>query len=358
MSYRNRILARLTGKSDSGPLFLPDLTLWHKWHTSRGTLPAGYGASLASAVQAMRLPGWVQVKPWQTQYTGATWTTHEAGSERTVRFETERGTLTARWTRGPDGDWWQTEYPVKTAEDMRLALEVAKARVYVLDDAGLSEARQVTGANGVVALELPMRPYSDALHTMVGWGEGLSLMLTERALADEIIAVLEQKLHELTAAVTALPGDVLLAPDNLDGQYISPRTFKSYLAESYSRSAEIARRSRRPLVVHVGGPARKLVALLAEAGVDAIEGIAGPPQSDVTLAEARAIAGSTVTLWGGLSQDHLTAEWDEAAFERALELAAKEAKADARAILGVADRVPVNALLHRLARSAEVMEEK
>ena len=40
--------------------------------------------------------------------------------------------------------------------------------------------------------------------------------------------------------------------------------------------------------------------LLAEAGVDGVEGIAGPPQSDITLAEARQLAGPGITLWGGI----------------------------------------------------------
>lgn len=354
MSQRDQILEVLRGKREGAPLFLPDLTLWHKWHTSRHTRPNG--ESLAAAARDFGVPAWVQVKPWQTQYAGARWTTEETGTERVVRFATGNGTLIARWTIGPDGDWWQTEYPVKTAGDLDLALEVAKARVYVLVDNGLPEARRSVGTDGVVALELPMRPYSDVLHTLVGWGEGVALLMSEREVADEIIAVLDEKLHELTAAASALPGDVLLAADNLDGQYISPRTFRSYFADSYHRTTEIAQRHRRPLVVHVGGPARKLAPLLAETGVDAIQGIAGPPQGDATLAEARVAAGPNVTLWGGIPQDYLTPEWDETAFESALARAVADVKADPRAVLGIADRAPINLLPERLARVREAIQ--
>jgi hypothetical protein len=60
-------------------------------------------------------------------------TTEEDG-KRVVRSETSAGTLVARWTLlGHGGDWWQTEYPVKTKEDLAAALELVQSKSYVLD---------------------------------------------------------------------------------------------------------------------------------------------------------------------------------------------------------------------------------
>jgi len=148
--------------------------------------------------------------------------------------------------------------------------------------------------------------------------------------------------------VAALPGDLLLAPDNLDGQYISPRIFRDLFAGSYRRSAESAHRYGKPLVVHVGGPIRRVLPLLAEAGVDGVEGIAGPPQSDVSLAEARQLAGPGITLWGGIPQDLLQDIHTQEAFEAGVAEALRQAEGDSRMILGVADRVPVDAEFARL----------
>ena len=64
-----------------------------------------------------------------------------------------------------------------------------------------------------------------------------------------------------------------------------------------------------------GGYIRRLLAPLAGAGVDAVQGISGPPQSDATLAEARAIAGPDLWLWGGIPQDALLADFPESDFE-------------------------------------------
>jgi hypothetical protein len=82
--------------------------------------------------------------------------------------------------------------------------------------------------------------------------------------------------------------------------------------------------------------------------VDGVEGIAGPPQSDTTLAEARTLVGPAFTLWGGIPQDTVLNTYDREAYGDAVERAVREASGDARTILGVADRVPVDADLDRL----------
>jgi hypothetical protein len=194
-----------------------------------------------------------------------------------------------------------------------------------------------------------MRPYSDLLHTLLGWGDGLALLLGEgREALVEMLGLLEEKLQALVAQLAGLPGDVALAPDNLDGQYVSPRAFREFLAASYHRTADILHATGKPLVVHVGGPAKRLLPLLAATGVDAVEGVAPTPQGDVTLAEARAAAGPALTLWGGIPQDYLLAERTAAEFEQAVADAVAQAAGDPRIILGVADRVPVDADLGRL----------
>ena len=127
------------------------------------------------------------------------------------------------------------------------------------------------------------------------------------------------------------------------------------MAESYRRTAESAHRHGKRLVVHAGGPVRRILPLLAAAGVDGVEGIAGPPQSDCTLAEARQIAGPGLTLWGGIPQDLLMDIHTEEEFEAGVAEAFREAQGDSRVILGVADRVPADADFARLQRIAQVL---
>ncbi|MCX7708213.1 MAG: hypothetical protein N2204_09410, partial [Anaerolineae bacterium] len=343
---RDAIIQRMNGQpTDGTPLFLPDLTLWHKWHSERGTLPSEVGTTLADAARALAAPVWSVVRPWEAITPGIETQIEQVADQRVVRHLTPAGVLTARWQLGPDGDWWQMEYPVKTADDLPAALAWVKARCYRLKP---NIAQRTAGDDTVQALELPMQPFSDLLHTLLGWGEGLMVLASHRDVIQEMITALKNALDGLLNEVAGLPGDVLLAPDNLDGQYISPRYFREYMAAGYRHTADIARAAGKPLVVHAGGPVRRLLPLLAEAGGSSVEGGAGPPQSDATLAEARALVGPNLTLWGGIPQDFLLADrtWEE--FEDAVREAAHHATGDDRIILGVADRVPVDAQWGRL----------
>jgi hypothetical protein len=214
---------------------------------------------------------------------------------------------------------------------------------------------EMVGEDGILAIEIPRRPYSDVLHELLGWSEGL-LLLNEPEVG-EIIAILETKSQELVRGVAELPGQIVLSPDNLDGQFIPPPAFKAHLAGSYRATADALHQGGKYLVAHVGGPIRHLLAPLAEAGVDGVEGIAGPPQGDVGLAEARENAGPALTLWGGIPQDFVHDTHDREEFEAAVLGAAKEARGDSRMILGVADRVPVDADLSRLEAIHSLVEK-
>lgn len=356
MTLRAEILSRFSGEASERPLYLPDLTLWYDWHRSRGILPAQWqNYSLPQVARALGAPVWSVARPWQVETPGVEIVTTERDGERVIRSETSAGSLVARWTLGPDGDWWQTEYPVKTTQDLEAALELASARSYVLDPAHLARLETMVGDDGILAIEIPRRPYSDLLHEFLGWSEGL-LFLSESAIP-EIIGILETKLQRLVQKVAQLPGHIILSPDNLDGQFIPPTAFQAHLADSYQRTAETLHRHGKHLLVHVGGPVRHILAPLAEAGVAGLEGVAGPPHGDLSLLQAREWVGPELTLWGGIPQDFLLDMHEGQKFEAAVIQAACEAKGDGRMILGVADRVPVDAELSRLEAIPSLVEQ-
>lgn len=347
MTGKEDLLKRFSGEATGDPLYLPDLTLWYEWHRTRGTLPESWReSSLPQIARTLDAPVWLPAQPWRIVTSGIKVETVETADERTITYEMSDRTLVARWTLGPDGDWWQTEYPVKSEQHLEAAVELIQSRTYVLDPSRLPDLRADVGEAGIVALALPKRPYSELLHEFLGWSEGL-LLLGEPEVG-KMLTLLESKLQGLVDQLTDLPGHIALSPDNLDGQFISPGAFERYLAGSYRRTAQILHGCGKRLVVHVGGPIRRLLKPLSTTGVDAIQGICGPPQSDVSLSETRKIVGPEITLWGGIPQDVMleTHQWGR--FEEAVAQAAEEAIGDPRVILGVADRVPVHARLDRL----------
>jgi hypothetical protein len=356
MNYRKEILARFAGEGQGHAFYLPDLTLWFGWHDGRGTLPAEWqGLRLPEIARAMGVPAWLPIRPWQVETRGAEAIITEEAGQRTIHSTTAAGELWARWELGPDGDWWQTEYPVKTSEDLPAALELVKARSYVVDPSDLAQTKSAVRDDGALVLEIPRRPLSDLLHEFLGWSEGL--MLLGQPLVGEMAGILEEKLQHLVQQVAQLPGELILSPDNLDGQFVSPRLFERHLATSYRNTADALHKEGKRLVVHVGGPIRHLLKPLVATGIDGIEGVCGPPQSNAPLGEARAITGPGLTLWGGISQDVLVDTYEEELFMTTVQQAVREAGRDGRMVLGVADRVPVDAELSRLKALPALIEQ-
>jgi hypothetical protein len=349
MTLKDDILQRFRAGRAGPPLYLPNLTLWYGWHAGHDTLPAAWrGWSLPQIARSLGVPAWLTARPYCIDWGGVEIATTETAGERVTRYRAPSGVLTERWTLGPDGDWWETEYPVKTPDDLRVLLDIVAARRYIMGTAGLERLHGEVGDDGVVALELPRRPFSQIFLEWLGWSDGLLLFFDAQELVEEIVAVLEQQVQALATQIASLPGQIVLSPDNLDAQFISPAFFKRYLAASYRRTADLLHARDKVLLAGTGGPIRKLLAPLAAAGVDALEGASGPPQSDATLTEARQLTGPGFTLWGGIPQDALLPEFDRRDFEALVAQATREANTDPRAILGVADVVPFHADLDRL----------
>ncbi len=326
MTLKDHILRRFRTGSASAPLYLPNLTLWYGWHREHDTLPAAWrGWTLLQIARDLGAPAWLTARPYRITWDSVEVQQTETSSERLIRYRTPVG-----------------------ADDLRVLAQIVAVRRYVVDTARLGRLHSEVGDDGVVALELPRRPFSQVFLEWLGWSDGLLLFFDARDLVEEIVALLEQQVQDLVAQIASLPGQIVLSPDNLDAQFISPAFFKRYLAASYRRTADLLHAHDKVLLAGTGGPIRKLLAPLAAAGVDGLDGISGPPQSDATLAEARPIAGPAFTLWGGIPQDALLPDFDQRDFEALVAQAAREANADPRAILGVADVVPIHADLARL----------
>ena len=348
MNFKDAFLAQIHGRAQNRMLFMPDLGPWFEWHSRRGTLPEAHReSSLAGIASALNCPAWMVRTPWLLEHDGIDVISEESETQHVIQYHTNHGVLSEIWSLGPDGDWWQIEYPVKDEEDLDAAEEIVKAMQYRLQSSSPREAD--SNPDIIEAIQLPKTPYSDMLHTMLGWSDGLMLMMAEEARLTELLAVMEEKRRELIQNLaTEFSHSIFLAPDNLDGQFISPASFENHLESSYQKTCEILHQRNKYLLVHIGGGSRHLLPLLAGCGIDALAGISGPPQSDASLSEARKATGSDITLWGGIPQDYVMPMHDLSVLIESVEAAKAFAQIDNRTIIGIADHVPVDAEFSRL----------
>jgi hypothetical protein len=357
MSHKSRILSSFSDEAAGPPLFLPDLTVWYEHNRRMGSLPEKWAdASLPEISRDLGLPIWIVAQPYGLEHPGIEVRSTEDDSGRTVEYACASGTLSARWIKGPDGSWWQTEYPIKASSDFAVALEIANARTYTPDAALVDRFVQEVGDDGLVALEIPSRPYADLLLEFVGMSEGIMILMEQPPEMAGMLSILEGKLQGLVADVAAMPGDIVFAHDNLDAQFVYPPVFQQHYAASYRATADALQKSNKPLLVHAGGPVNNLLKPLADAGVNGIQGISGPPQSDATLEQAREAVGPSITLWGGIPQDLALKTHDREDFDTVVTQTARQHREDGRVILGIADRVPADADIDRIAAIPGLIE--
>jgi hypothetical protein len=346
--------------SSGGCAFLPDLSLWYDWYASRGTLPEGLGEKSLSGVAAgLGVRGWIPSVPWRAEFPGLEVSLDRGESEivRTVR--TSKDTLTSRWILGPDGDWWQSEYPVKTADDLDAAYEYCRAKIYSPPEDLSRAAADADPGSDILALRLPQQPFSEILHDLLGFDEGIIILMQEGERIEELVGLLESSYADLLDSLVPRideidpegPGDtgeiVFYSPDNLDSNFISPNLFDRYLRDGYIRTLERLHGAEYGLAVHIGGYIRPLLSRLGEIGVDILQGISGPPQSDADLSEARELAGQGPLLWGGIPQDLLLPTAERSELEETLDEVARSCAADGRMVAGISDKVPVEADLEK-----------
>jgi hypothetical protein len=296
--------------------------------------------------RGIELPFMMIHTPWLLEHDGLNVTREKSETQRVIKYHAKSKILSEIWSLGPDGDWWQTEYPVKDEDDLDAAEEIVKAMQYRLKPSNLS----IEPSPGIIdVIQLPKTPYSDMLHTMLGWRDGLMLMMSEEDRLMELLAIMEEKRNKLIQQLAAgFSNSIFWAPDNLDGQFISPGSFGNYLESSYKKACGTRHQRGNCLMVHIGGIAKHLLPLLAGCGIDGLAGISGPPQSDAPLYEARKAAGPNITIWGGIPQDYVMPTHDLSVLIESIEAAKAFASSDFRTIIGIADHVPVEAEFSRL----------
>lgn len=352
MTMRELVEGKFSAVAHERPVFLPDLRIWYEWQKMQNTMPARWhGTSLDDLCRDLSIPIWRSVRPWQVDSTYPV-TTSEEGGERTTTMEVNGTVITSRWTRGPDGDWWQSEYPAKSVDDLHAVLAYVESRRYQVDSVVTEESLAEVGDDGVVMVDLPARPFSWLMLEMLGWSDGLMLLLDAEAIVAKVVETAEQQLQQLVAELAGSRATLFYSPDNLDGQFVSPSYFSEYLSESYAKSSQMLHEQGKRLLVHAGGPVRMLLEPIAEVEIDAVVGVCGPPQGDSPIAEAREKAGSNLVLIGGVPQDNLLPSVDPAELGRSIDRMLADSADDPRIIASIADHVPIDADMERLETAA------
>ena len=365
MTRKEEILTVFQGLGENlsqSTVFLPDLIIWYNWHSRQGTLPKDFiGMSLEDTCRALGVPIWNTCRSWKLENSEVEVDHFREEGKRVTQYKYGERTLRAVWTKGPDGDWWQTEYPVKTVDDLEVIKAYVEGRTFKMQTGELSSMLDKTGEDGIVAPQLPPRAFSWLMLELLGWSEGLMVLMDGEKEIGELVTLADSQIRDFTRTMAdQLRKEgvrIYLSPDNLDGMFVSPGYFEQYLAGGYQAVSRILHDQDSFLMVHGGGPLGRILEQIGQSGIDCMAGVCGPPQGDTLLEDARNKVGDSTILWGGIPQDYLIEITPNEDFERNTREIVRSYSGDALSITGIADHVSIDTDISRLKRTVEIIEK-
>lgn len=280
----------------------------------------------------------------------------EGETRRRLDLVTPVGALAQEWRLSDAGQtWFMTEHPLKTPEDYRVQTWIEARTEMVFDPAPVAAHFAGDGREGLsFGLLIPRMKsaFQHLVETLAGT-EALAY-----ALADfpDVVEALWRTMvaRDLEAARLAIRSDYgwFTTWEDSSTQNYSPSQYRTYIASEIGQWCALVAGAGKRYVQHACGHVRELIEPMREQGVCAIESLSTPPTGNVTLAEARRVAGAEMGIIGGIEPTHfLNLSPDE--LEAYAERAAGEA-AGGPFVLANADSCPPGVTVEKFARVAAV----
>ena len=201
-------------------------------------------------------------------------------------------------------------------------------------------------------------PFHEFGLRLAGYAEVFYQLADHGPQAEHLFKVMEQVERERQWPVLADSPAVLIRHGaNFDSQMTPPPMFEKYIKPYYHDLSRLLHARGKTLAYHADDDARLILGLIKESGFDMAECFTSAPMASVTLAEARAVWGTDVIIWGGVPSVILEETTPDDEFEDYLRDVFEVVAPGDAFILGVADNVMPRAKIERVERISEMVEE-
>jgi len=361
MNDRERILTLLQGGVPDRVPWFGDLDYWAGAMEARGQVPTGWRASPdyfrfhRELGIGFYLQGYFAFEP--VVEGDVTITERRDGNTRMIIVQTPLGVLHDEWRYLPEScAWAPSRHMVNTVADLPILRYWWERTTYRPAEAEAIRRRPLIGDLGVVLCYLPRSPFMQLNVELAGIANIVNLWMEAPDEFEETLEVMAATSDRAAELATAVPADCLMIPENLSSEVVGRHFYDSYVAPWERKWLERIHAAGKTSFIHMDGTLRGLIARVAQTGVQVIAAVTPPPVGDVTLREARDLAGPGPILWGGLPGIYFTPLVSDAEFERHTREVLEVMVADRRMVLGVADQVPPDGTRERMARVVELVE--
>lgn len=195
---------------------------------------------------------------------------------------------------------WVQEYFLRTPKDYRVMTHIVKnTRVQASPELFLAKQREAGDAGftfhclGRSPMQTMLVDYAGLEQFSYHLGEGFPELF-------ELYEALTELLLQRCRVAAAGPGRYVSLLENLTAEQCGPRRFARYHLPVYAKMLPIMHAGGKKVYAHFDGQLACLAGLIAETDLDGIESLTGPPEGDMTYAQARA-AWPDKVFWGNIN---------------------------------------------------------
>jgi hypothetical protein len=201
-------------------------------------------------------------------------------------------------------------------------------------------------------------PFHHFLQKLTGYQQGYYILNDYPDKVKQLLEMMEAIDRErLWPVVADSPARLILHGVHLDSLMTPPPLFERYITPYYRDFSALLHQRDKKLCMHADNDSRLILGHLEEAGFDMVETFTTAPQVSCTLEEARQTWGTRMIIWGAVPSVILEPVYSDAEFEAYMRQIFQTIAPGDAFILGVADNIMPDALLHRLERIGEMVVE-
>ena len=357
MTHRERLLAVFEGRLADRVPYFPDLFYWYRVRKHDGRIPERFaGLRLYDIYRELEcgICRHVYGDYVRVRYPNTDFQVERKGPLRITTVRTSVGEVreVRQATADSSESYFPIEHFVKTVDDLRVMIAMTRDRVCTPNPDAARRIRRDIGGGGIYTLvqnASPMRKF------VTDWAgvETAYLMLHDRPDAvAELLAAIDETEDEFTDITCDTPGRIVILGDNVDRSLLPPPIFREYLLDYYRKRAEQFQQAGKIVMLHMDGQLQGILPLMTESGIDVMDGLTPEPAGDFTPEDVREALGDGMKCWCGVPASLFC---DETPVETILDQSRHIIDVlGGRLILNVADQVPPNADIEKVAAVAQL----
>ena len=329
MTHRERLLAVFEDTPTDRVPYFPDLFYWYTVRRHEGRIPERLrGLTLYDIYREIDcgICRHVYGDYVKVGYRNTEFTTERRRHLKTTTIRTPVGTVreVRQATADSSESYFPVEHFVKTIDDLKVLEYMVRDRVLEPNpDAVVKIGRRIAG-QGIYTLVQNSSPMRRLLTEWFGLEAGVLALHDHPAEVARALEIIDAGEDEWTRITCETPGRIVILGDNVDRNILAPPIFRKYQAPYYRKRAEAFHAAGKIVMLHMDGLLQGILPLMGETGIDVMDGLTPEPAGDFTPEEVREALGGRMKCWCG------------------------------RLILNVADQVPPNADIEKVAAVAKL----